>query len=239
MQRYFAIDFINNNSPILNTNDIHHILHVMRMKKGDDIEVIYHRKVYICRISSTTPFSLEVISSNDEHSELDSEITLFFCLSKGHKNDLVIQKATELGVNRIILVETSRCVQHLDDKDFIKKKERYLTIAKEASEQCRRLVIPSIEGVYSLKDLSLHLCKHNYVAYEKCKGSKSFIDFNTINKGDSISILIGPEGGLDIEEVELLEQIGFKPISLGNRILRAETAVFYALSIIGSHLENE
>ena len=165
MQRYFVE--VDNDVPLLSEEDRHHIIHVMRMKVGECFEVVDASLVYIYMIESLTPLKVQLIEKKEEDKELEKDITLFFALAKGDKIDLVIQKATEIGVNRIILFNSKRCVVNYEKKDITKKLARYQKIAKEASEQCHRTRIPIIEGVIELKDIDEYLSDINYVAYEK------------------------------------------------------------------------
>ena len=168
-------------------------------------------------------------------------ITLFFALAKGDKNDLVIQKATEIGVKNIVLIETKRCVAKMnDDSKQAHKFDRYMKIMKEASEQSHRLDIPNIYGVYKINKIPGNLLPVNkFVAYEKEQGNTDsfYKDLMQIDLDSSIGIMVGPEGGFEKEEVEYLNSIGFKNASLGNRILRTETAAIYAMSVISFLLE--
>ena len=236
MQRYFAsID--NQYFVHLSKEDEHHLCHVMRMKKGDEIEVVHQQKLFLCRIDSFNPLTISVIHEIANDVEIKEEITLLFALTKGDKTDLVLQKATELGVKRIALIETERTVVKYDNKDIDKKLERFKKIMKEASEQSHRLIIPELLGIYNLKNLPKELLSDiNYVAYEKDASDISGA-FQGLKKGKSISILIGPEGGFSIQEIDALTNQGFIRTSLGKRILRAETAAIYALSVIGYLLE--
>ena len=236
MQRYFAsID--NQYFVHLSKEDEHHLCHVKRMKKGDEIEVVHQQKLFLCRIDSFNPLIISVIHEIANDVEIKEEITLLFALTKGDKTDLVLQKATELGVKRIALIETERTVVKYDNKDIDKKLERFKKIMKEASEQSHRLIIPELLGIYNLKNLPKELLSDiNYVAYEKDASDISGA-FQGLKKGKSISILIGPEGGFSIQEIDALTNQGFIRTSLGKRILRAETAAIYALSVIGYLLE--
>ena len=235
MQRYFAK--IKNNIVTLGDDDVHHLLHVMRARINDEIEVVDNGKLFSCSIDSINPL---VIKANYEiplDSELPTNLTLFFALAKGDKIEFVIQKATELGATRIVLIKTERCVVKFDDKDFKKKLIRYQRIAKEASEQSHRLKIPEIQGLYDLKKIPEELLEEvNLLAYEKAAGKTDSL-FNKISHNKSTSVMIGPEGGFSEAEVEHLIKHGFDVISLGKRILRTETAAVYALSVIGFLME--
>ena len=234
MQRYFA--HIVNNTVQLSRDDEHHITHVMRMRAGDQLEVVESSKLYICEISSISPLKVVVKQRKEEDVELNKHVTLFFALAKGDKIDLVIQKATEIGVHRIVLFKSRRCVVNYDDKDVSKKLERYQKIAKEASEQCHRLMVPEIVGVVDLKGLKPYLEDVNYVAYEKEAGQTGE-SFNLPEDIKGLSIMIGSEGGFDEDEINDLVSEGFIKVSLGKRILRCETAAIYALSVIAFKLE--
>ena len=236
MQRYFA-NKVNENI-ILGDGDVHHLLHVMRAKKGDELEAVADNKLYACLVESVNPLVVKINYEIPTDSELDEEITLFFALAKGEKIDFVVQKATELGVSKVVLLKTERCVVKFDDKSLARKLERFSKIAKEASEQSHRLQIPEIVGTVDIKNIPQELLSDiNLVAYEKEAGKTASL-LDNIVKGKSTSIMIGPEGGFSEEEVNLLtSKYGFNRVSLGKRILRTETAAVYALSVIGALLE--
>lgn len=238
MQRYFA-SISRDQKVIFSNEDSHHILHVMRMKKGDEVEVVNNNKLFLCHIDNNNPLEASVIHEIASDVELKEDITLLFALTKGDKTDLVLQKATELGVKKIALINTERTVVNYDNKDVVKKLLRFNKIMKEASEQCHRLIVPQLLGIFDLKKLPDNLISDiNYVAYEKDANQVDSI-FSSFKKGKSISILIGPEGGFSEQEINYLTNKGFIRTSLGKRILRAETAAIYALSVLGYLLENE
>ena len=235
MQRYFAQ--VINQKVILGDDDVHHLLHVMRAREKEEIEVVSDGKLYSAIIDSINPLAITVSYEIPSDSELPTDITLFFALAKGDKIEFVVQKATELGVNRIVLIKTERCVVKYDDKDVEKKLSRYQKIAKEASEQCHRLNVPEIVGVYDIKKIPDELLSDiNLLAYEKVAGKTDSL-FNKTKNNQSTSIMIGPEGGFSEKEVEYLTKRGFDLVSLGKRILRTETAAVYALSVIGFLME--
>ena len=236
MQRYFA-SLLDKEHIKLESEDEHHLLHVMRMKKDDEIEVVANDKLFLCRIENVNPLNIYIVHEINSDVELNEDVTLLFALTKGDRTDLVVQKATELGVKKIALIQSERTVVRYEEKDIAKKCARYQKIMKEASEQSHRLVVPTLLGIYNLKKLPKEVYSDlNYVAYEKdandVEGS-----FKGLTKGKSVTILVGPEGGFSKEEIDMLVNQGFIRTSLGKRILRAETAAIYALSVIGYLLE--
>lgn len=235
MQRYFVIE--NNQQLVFSQQDIFHIKNVMRNKKGDQIEVALNEKAYLVTITSLDPFLVEINEPILKETELEKEVTLFFPLTKSDKAELVIQKASELGISRLVFFNCKRSIIKLDNEQFNKKKTRYLTIAKEASEQCHRNKIIDIEGVINFKDIPQYKQDNNLVAYELLAGNTTSLFLELNNKKESISLLVGPEGGLEEKEVEYLLNNGFKSVSLGKRILRCETAAIYMMAITSFLLE--
>ncbi len=235
MQRYFAS--VLDNNIVLSKDDSFHLLKVMRAKLNDELIAIDNGNLYLGKVISLSPLVIENLGIyEEENRELEVETTLFFALAKGDKIDFVIQKATELGVSHIVLIKTERSIVKISEDDFIRKLVRYNAIAKEASEQCRRRKIPTINYLADIKHIpSSYLSEINYVAYEEDAFNKvSFLD---AKDKKSVSILIGPEGGLSIEEVDALVAQGFKRISLGKRILRTETAAVVSLAMINMVVE--
>ena len=236
MQRYF-VD-IKNKEISFQKDDIFHIFKVMRLRSGDKIEAVdkLTHQGFVAVIDSIDPFEVHILEPIISKSELDKDVTIFFALAKSDKNEFVIQKATELGVKRIVLFQGKRSVVKFSNDDFIRKSERYKSIAKEASEQCHREYISEIIYVDSIKGIKNYLSEVNLFAYELEAGKASDIESH-VNKNKSISVIIGPEGGFDDSEVSYLKELNFVPISLGKRILRCETAAVYALSVISYLLE--
>ena len=236
MQRYFA-SLIDKEHVKLEPEDEHHLLHVMRMRQGDEIEVVANGVLYLCNIGSTNPLTIYAVHEIETDVELNVDVTLLFALTKGDRTDLVVQKATELGVKRIALIQSERTVVRYEEKDIAKKCARYQKIMKEASEQSHRLIVPEMMGIFNLKKLPKEVFSDlNYVGYEKDASDVNGM-FANFDKKKSITILIGPEGGFSEEEINNLVKQGFIRTSLGKRILRAETAAMYALSVIGYLLE--
>lgn len=236
MQRYFVNDIIND-EVVFEKDQIHHIVNVMRMRVNDRITVVNNGEAYLATLISTNPLKVEVIENLNEDHELKNHITLLYCIPKGEKLDLVVQKATELGVGEIILVQSERCIAKITKENKEKKLLRFNKIALEASEQSKRTKVPTIDKVIDYKDISKFKFDHSFIAYED-EGEISFKEkIEKIKEGETIGIIIGSEGGFSKKEVEYAVSNGYDSISLGKRILRSETAVFYALTSFSLILE--
>lgn len=231
MHRSFTDDFIKLDEQFnIYGDDFHHISKSLRMKVGENIEVVGANGCYICRIDEidtnfliVTPFEE---CKKDSESKID--IVLYQALAKGEKMDWIIQKAVELGIREIYPINTQRTIVKLDDKRKEKRLLRFNAIAKEASKQCRRNDIPIVNDIVDLKDIKE---ENLLVAYENEEKNtlKKYLQ-NTNRK--RIAIVIGPEGGFDPSEVDLLINKGASIVSLGPRILRTETAAIVLTSII-------
>ena len=239
MNRYFGQIVVNNVT--LNEDDLFHLTKVLRTRIGERIEVVINCACAVYEIVSFNPFKLKFVEDIWFNSELENDVSLFYCLSKGDKIDFAIQKATELGVKEIVLFDSKYSVVKYDKKDIDKKLKRFADIAKSAAEQSHRLVIPEVKGVYRFEDIDKFLKDYNFLAYEKesVDTNDTLSKFKSIKPGASVSIMIGSEGGFAEEEVDLLNKKGLINISLGKRILRTETAVVSALAQLNLVLESK
>lgn len=229
MQRYFAKDKVNNKITLLDS-DIHHIKKVMRMNINDNIEVIYDKKLYLCKIIDN--YDIEIVNEIKENNELNIDITIAIGLVKEQKFDLILQKLTELGVKEIIPLAMERSIIKLDKSKIDKKVERWNSICKEASEQSKRNIIPKVNLPMTLNEL----VKLNYDKKLVCsvKQKDNFINKYLQFKDEYVKmiIVIGPEGGVSDKEEEFLNNNDFISVSLGSRVLRVETAAIYVASVI-------
>ncbi len=236
MQRYFAKSK-DEKTFVLKDSDLHHIKQVMRMKIGTTIEVVYNSLVYECKINNINPFELEIIKQLETNTELKTKIILGVALVKEQKFDIILQKATELGVTTVVPIIMDRCIVKLSEDKIDKKLQRWNTICKEAAEQSFRNNIPSVCNPIKIKDLpqiesDLKLvCSVN----ETQKNLKTYLQSK--NSYDKILLVIGPEGGISPREEEYLMNNNFNSVSLGNRVLRVETACLYACSVISYEVE--
>ena len=239
MQRYFGR--IVERQAILQDDDVFHLARVMRAKVGEQIEVVNDGVVYLCQISRFKPLTIDVIRRLRENNELPNRIILVAALLKGEKMDLVLQKATELGVDEVVLLETSRTVVKFKKDDREVKIERFNKILKEAAEQSKRNRIPHLYRIIDFDRLHDVEAKVKMVAYEEEAGPTTSFNkiVESIKPEQTVAILIGPEGGFSEHEILLATKAGYKKVSLGKRILRAETAAFYALSVIANQLEKK
>lgn len=228
MQRYF----IKNKDMLLEESDIRHIKKVMRMNINDKIEVVYNNKLHICEITSLEPFNIKVIEELDENKKTKIELTVAVALVKEQKMDLILQKLTELGVSKIIPVSMERSIVKLDKERFNKKKVRWESICKEASEQSKRTNIPIIEDIKSIKDLTKEDADLKLVASTKEKEKLLNYYLQSIEDCAKIIMVIGPEGGISDREEDILISNGYNRVSFGNLIFRVETATIYVASII-------
>ncbi|MCQ3035250.1 MAG: 16S rRNA (uracil(1498)-N(3))-methyltransferase [Bacilli bacterium] len=237
MQRYFGN--VSEGAAFLSEDDQFHITKVMRAKKGDRIEVVSEEVPYLCEVDGVKPLSIKLISKITEDHELKNDVVLVVALIKGEKMDWVVQKATELGVQEIVFLKTERTIVKMSNDNNDNKLARYRRIIKEASEQSKRTRQPLLNKVIDIKNLAEVKADIKMIAYEGMAGECSSFnaELKNIKKGSRVAIMVGPEGGFSQAEVQLAMANGYKQISLGKRILRAETASIYALSVIGNYLE--
>ena len=229
MQRYFKdtnLDLFE-----LSVDDSYHITKVMRNKIGDKIEVVIDKKLYICEIVELKDLvKVQRIEEVICDSELPCFVAIAQSLVKEQKMDLILQKSCELGVSEIIPINATRSIVKLDKKET-KKIDRWNKILKEASEQSKRVVIPKVNEIMDIKDLTnldydiKILCTVN----ELSMSLKKVLDKDLTNL--KILFVIGPEGGFTDNEEKILIDNGFISTSFGKRVLRTETASLYALSI--------
>ena len=247
MQRFFVephqIDEAAHQIHIVGT-DVNHMSNVLRMKQGEEVWISDGgKKEYRCAIEafSADEVLLHIIYAQEPDYELSSRIYLFQGLPKADKMELIIQKAVELGAYEIIPVETKRCVVKLDGKKAAKKVDRWQQIAESAAKQSKRMLIPNVHQVLSFKEALKYAESMDIrlIPYELAKGMQETKEIlAAIETGQSIGIFIGPEGGFEEKEVEAAISEGAKPITLGKRILRTETAGLAILSVLMFQLEN-
>ena len=215
---------------VVDTNDINHIKNVFRKEKGDIVRAVDGSNEYLCKIEEINDkeIKLKIIEKKADKFSLDIELDAGISILKGDKMDLTIQKLTELGINKIIPISVKRCVVKLD-----KKKDRWDTIAKEALKQCQGVVPTVVDEIKKIDKLNLKDYDLVLVPYEN--EEEIFLKDILRNlkvKPTKILYIIGAEGGFEKEEIDYLKENGAKIISLGKRILRAETAAIVTGGVI-------
>ncbi|MBI3583202.1 MAG: 16S rRNA (uracil(1498)-N(3))-methyltransferase [Nitrospinae bacterium] len=218
-------------------NDAEQIRKVLRIREGDEIVVLdglgWEYKVKLTEIKKGHVTG-EIIFKDFKSEDTKIKIVLGQGIPKGEKMDFIVQKATELGVSEIIPLKLERCVVKIPPPGGLEKIKRWQRIAKESSEQSLRRFIPSINTIYDLrqfcdkyKDTDLKII---FYEEEEKRGLRNLLN----EKGEvkSISVIVGPEGGLSSEEVEIANSYGFITAGLGQRILRTETVALSAISIL-------
>ncbi|MBE6926333.1 MAG: 16S rRNA (uracil(1498)-N(3))-methyltransferase [Ruminococcaceae bacterium] len=206
---------------------------VLRLKAGEEVLLCDGQgREALCRVTDGD-MTLEVLQRRDSKTEPKVSVSVYMAFPKADKLEHVIQKATELGAAEIVAFPTSRCVSRPDDKSLKKKLERWQKIAASASEQSGRGRIPQVVVLGSYKEALSRAAKANcaILLYENERATtlKMALEAAPLT---TISILSGPEGGLEEKEVEQAKEAGLQICTLGSRILRCETAPLCALSAI-------
>ena len=206
-------------------DDVKHITRVLRLQKGD-VVTLCDGKGFECQATITECDKNAVIFLCDQmipsQSEPHTKITLFQGLPKSGKMELIIQKCVELGVYEIVPALTERCVVQ-PKESFSGRIERWQRVSEEAAKQSRRGYIPKVAALNKLSDLAFEKYDLVLVAYE----NETMTTLKSVLRsfsGNSAAVLIGPEGGFSESEIALLKTRGVVSVTLGNRILRTETA---------------
>ncbi|MBI9015367.1 MAG: 16S rRNA (uracil(1498)-N(3))-methyltransferase [Clostridiales bacterium] len=235
MHRFFVDYKITSDQIVIDDkNDVNHIKRALRVTVGEKLEICdAESDEYIVEVKSIDDVIVcDVIEKNAVDRESPIQVDLYQGLAKGSKMETIIQKSVELGIHTIYPLNTKRAIVKLDDKGEKKKIERWQKIADEAAKQSKRSHLPVIENVISVKNFSSVYEQYDLilVAYE-LESSRTLKQLLS-NEYKRIAVIIGPEGGFEVEEVELLVGLGAHSISLGPRILRTETAGSTLVSIL-------
>ena len=214
----------------------HYLSRVLRLTIGDEVVLLDgESRIVTTRIAhlSGEAIALERLSTVQAATHGEPKVTLYLGLLKGERHDLVIEKATELGVRRIVTLCCARSVPDLHHDRAEKRQLRWQRIAKAAAQQCRRPDLPDIAPPQSLATALSALpeaTQARLVLYEGTAPPLRGLLGDA--RGQDVALVIGPEGGLDDSEMAALQGAGFLPCSLGPRVLRAETAALAALSVV-------
>ena len=213
-----------------NKLDCGHIQNVYRLQINDEVRVIDGEFEYLTKILSISKKEvvLEITKKIEDNYSLDVNVDMAIGILKNDKMNLAIQKLTEIGVNKIIPLKTKRVVVKINEK-----KEKWETVVREALKQCRGVKFPKVSEIKKICEINYERYDKIIFAYENSENSKPI--FELIDKKDkNILCVIGPEGGITKEEVNFLKEKNAFEVSLGARILRAETASIVVAGIISN-----
>ena len=226
--------------------DWNHAANVLRVRPGEQVLLSAGEDWdYLCTVREVDRAGqrvlLSVLEENRDIRELPVKISLYQGLPKSDKMELIIQKAVELGAARVVPVETARCVVKLDRKKAESKRTRWQAISESAAKQSGRSMIPEVAmpmpfaaALKEAADSEIRL-----IPYENAEGmERTRRILESVVPGQKIAVFIGPEGGFEEKEVQLLTEHGAIVTTLGPRILRAETAPLAALTAIFFHTHN-
>jgi 16S rRNA (uracil1498-N3)-methyltransferase len=234
-------------SPLLTGREAHHARHVLRVRRGERLTVLDgagHEFLCTVQESGRDQTRLTVIEKRD-HPAPASQTTLLQAVPKGKTMDAIIQKATELGVSRIVPLLTERVVTHLDDEDAAHKADKWRLVAREAIKQCGSAWLPAIDppltpGHFLARKETVELPLIASLESGSRPAREYFHAFQARHgrMPASVSVWIGPEGDFTPTETAAIRSHGALPITLGPLVLRVETAVLYCLSILRYELQS-
>lgn len=211
-------------------------LQVLRVNVGDTLPLSDGKgMLYTGKVERVTPQAYELSLSDARASrEGLAEVTLFQALCKGDKTEQIVQKSVELGVTEIVLFVSDTCVAKPDGKEDAKI-ERFARVARLAAMQSGREIVPVVRGFLTFDEV-VKRCQNTSTLFFYEKAEKKLSEAIRALPSGKISLIVGCEGGFLPREVKKLTDAGIEPLSLGKRILRAETAPVVALSVLMAHL---
>ena len=236
---YFNGNLDINKTIVLEGDEFHHLTNVMRSRIGERVCLFNgDGTFYFGNVKTIAKkyAEIEIVEAQKSNNEPTINLTVYQALAKGDKLSLIMQKITEIGASELALFDSKFC----DVKANTHKQERMESIAVSAAKQCGRASITNTTGIHSIKQVSEQIKNYDafYVAYENKDGS-TLAKALLANKGKikNVAIMIGAECGFAEDEIKLLEENGAKIVSLGNRILRTETAAIVTAGVIMQMLE--
>jgi len=242
MQRhrfYSPPDSVSGSSVNLSRDETHHLARVLRLAPGDEAYVFDGcGREFRCHLSLVKDgrAKLEIIEQMTDTVESPLGLTLAQALAKGEKFDLIVQKATELGVGRIVPLVTEHTDIKLKDEQVEKRLERWRRISLEALKQSGRRLLVEITDPVELNrfagELEINKISRTALVFSEQGGVSINTALAEVHRASRITALVGPEGGWSAVELDLLNKHGAKAVTLGPRVLRTETAAIVALTLI-------
>lgn len=229
----------------LSERETHHAVHVLRLQRGEQVTVLDGAGgEFLCTVSEATKKSVQLlIIERRIHAPLPARVTLLQALPKGKLMEVIVQKATELGVARVVPLLTDRVISHMDNESAAHKVERWQQAGVEAIKQCGspwlpKIELPQTQGEFLSRQETFDL---TLVASLQGNGKNAryyFQDFQQRHGRlpESVAVWVGPEGDFTPEEYAAIEAAGASPITLGKLILRVDTAAIACLAVINHEL---
>lgn len=229
MPRFFSAAGPDGNTILLQGEDAKHLRLALRARIGERITVCDGAGTdFDCEITAINAENVVCRVLRRERSQAENPYftTLYLALTKGDKFELVLQKSVELGADRLVPVLTERCVSRPDAAEAARKVERWQKIAQAAAKQCGRGKIPEVAQMLSFRQATEAFCAHDLplFCYEKAEKPLSDVLNGLPEPPETVAAFVGAEGGFSPEEAKAVEAAGGIAVSLGHRILRAETA---------------
>ncbi len=222
---------------VTSETDINHVKNVLRIPVGGKVTLCDGAGlIYPATVAeySSSGMLLSLGDGVPDDSELPFHVTVYQCYPKGEKAETVVQKAVELGAHEIVFVMSERCIARPDDKAMEKKRARLQKIAEGAAAQSGRCILPEVRGLLSYREACSEASQADcaFLCYEG-KDTKPLRQvLEEAPHSSRYAFLIGPEGGIAPNEVQIAVENGLVPTGLGGRILRTETAALFVLSAI-------
>ena len=219
-------------------DDAHHLMHVMRAKEGQEV-IVVDAENQVARMAMSAFREGAVTLTLQERLAADTEspigLVLAQCLLKADKMDLVVQKAVELGAVGVIPVRSQNCVVRYDAKKAAARRGRWQKIADEAAKQCGRTALLSVAAVTDLNDFlqqNAASTETELIYFYENEQDQTVKSYLSQVQAKRIVLLVGPEGGFSLDEAAAVAAASGHSVTLGPRILRAETAALTALAVV-------
>ncbi|MFV0556443.1 MAG: 16S rRNA (uracil(1498)-N(3))-methyltransferase [Lactovum sp.] len=241
--QYFVNQTLPENDFVISDKETaHHMFTVMRLSAGSEVKIVFkEEKLAVCKVINPEEKKLTLIKLLDKQTELPIEVTVALGFPKGDKLDFITEKVTELGAKAIWAAPFERSIVKWKAEKLKKRQEKLQKISKGAAEQSGRLRLPEIQLFEKHSSLIERFSDFDsiIIAYEESakKGENSRLIETLLKKPKKLLIIFGPEGGISEREIKEFETYDVNLVALGPRILRAETAPLYALSVISSFFE--
>jgi len=229
----------------LDGREAHHALHVLRLKRSDTVTVLDGAgHEFFCEVESSGRDSLALtVKEKKITPPLPCAITLLQAVPKGKIIESIIQKSVELGAHRVVPILSERVVTQLDGDDAEKKREKWQQIAIEAIKQCGATWLPKVEAPVTIEQFIAREEKFDLLLVGSLQAERRhprdvLREFETRQgrSPQSVAVWIGPEGDFTVDELKAIQAAGAQPISLGQLVLRVETATIYCLSFLNYEL---